>query len=327
MDSEEEGFYEYYSGDDTGTDTDGEDSTAGTSMSEDDDSSGDSSSSDSDSDSEIDEEGEKRRVDLIGGEVALFSDPDGNENVSLSIYVQSASYVYTVLRPGGPLNVESIMALFDHPLNDTLPDGSDIVDACHLHYSDCDGVHIVNRDGYIAESGFLYEEGLTRIEAFQSAVRESPFLASFEVDTAHRYCNGVVLWGQTSFPINMATLSTDTEIRCSEVSGSRITFRFDDDFDRNDDDEQWETSKGTYDMHKTVIKTHVNGFVIMLVEGRDANDPDATLCSIDRLWDLLRKHNGTGDSEWQPYGQPYLFPLQSADSITPEQSEPHTEAQ
>lgn len=244
--------------DDTTSEGD-EDSTHGTSMSEDDD------------------EGEEIRrcmEQLMAGEVAIFSDPFRMTH-TMHMRVYSASYTYPVLRASSPLNVEYIMDLFDHPLNDTSPSGSDIVDACHLHYTDTNGVHMVHRDGYIGETGFLYAESLPRLQALQSTLRDSPFLASVEIDFKHRFCMDVTLHGQTNFPIDMIALASDTDIQCSEVEPLYITFRFGDDVD---------------DTNHTVVRIYANGQASILIEGRDASEPDTVMLVIDRVWTLLCEH-------------------------------------
>lgn len=229
-----------------------------------------------------------RMKQLIAGETAVFTDLFC-EDSTMHVCVYSASWIYSVLKPSSPLNVEYIVGLFDHPLNSTSPPDSDIVNACHLHYTDTEGIHMVHRDGYIAESGFPYTESLLRTQVLHLFLRDSPFLGSLEIDYTNRHCMSVVLHCQTNFPIDTASLARDSDIRCSEAESWCATFSFNDD-DKEDDDADGEENR-------TTVHTHSDGQSVITIEGRDASDPDAMISIIDRIWILLGQHRSEDRKE------------------------------
>ena len=133
----------------------------------------------------------------------------------------------TILSGVNPLNVEYIAACFTHPLNGTLPLNSDITDACHLHYDDSTGIHIVKREGVVLEVGFAHADCERRLYALMDTLNDTPFMTNLRV--ADRRLTNVTLSGKTNFTIDIERLCTQADwlcIRLKEQSQQHVIFNY-----------------------------------------------------------------------------------------------------
>jgi hypothetical protein len=140
----------------------------------------------------------------------------------LVVTPDTISYTTTLVCPH-QLNVDYIVDLFEHPLNGTLPPDSDIVDYCHLHYANCEGVHVLHRDGLLGEVDFPWAECDSHLETLLETLRATPFMRDIRVAT--RSYMDARLRCRTNFKIDVARLCSDGRMgRVEESSQSHVRF-------------------------------------------------------------------------------------------------------